>query len=103
MTFFVSSIVPLCLEHVSHGLLFFSVQPWMTAGELILLDETKVILMGLLSKAVDKVLKVVPVPQLIKENSCLPFIESLMMSLKARSHHGQEHKCAQPHLPTSVA
>lgn len=103
MTFFVSSIVPLCLEHVSHGLLFSSVQPWMTAGELILLDETKVILMGLLSKTVDKLLKVVPVPRLIKENSCLPFKESLMMSLKARSHRGQEHQCAQPHLPTSVA
>lgn len=55
--------------------------------------------MGLLSKALDK-LQVVPVPWLIKEHSCLPFKES---RLKARSHHGQEHKSAQPHLPMSVA
>lgn len=58
--------------------------------------------MGLLSKGLDR-LRVVPVPWLIKEHSCLPFKESRLMSLKARSHHGQKHKSAQPHLPMSVA
>lgn len=56
--------------------------------------------MGLLSKGLDRL----RVCSLADQGTFLPSIqESRLMSLKARSHHGQKHKSAQPHLPMSVA